>query len=87
MPNTVSVSTQVDSLLPYLDKGGATLLAACVAAGISPLGLIVSFWSARSQARLVSGLSDIIMINKEARDQLKQLTSFYDPNFHVACSE
>lgn len=80
MPNPVAVSTQIDSWLPYLDKGGATLLAACVAAGISLLGLAVSFWSARSQARLVSGLSDNITINKEARDyKLKQLTSFYDP--------
>jgi hypothetical protein len=80
MGNPAAVSTPVESLLPYLDKGGATLLAACIAAGVSLLGLGVSFRSARSQARLTSRLSDNISINKEARDyKLKQLTAFYDP--------
>jgi hypothetical protein len=70
----------VDSFLPYLDKGGATFLAACIAAFVSLVTLVVSAWSARSQARLTSKLSDSITINKEARDyMLKQLTSFYDP--------
>lgn len=77
---TAATLMPVESFLPYLDKGGATLLAACIAAVVSIVGLGVSFRSARSQARLTSKLSDNITINKEARDyKLKQLTSFYDP--------
>lgn len=81
MPTPAAAASQpVESLLPYLDKGGATLLAACIAAVVSILGLCVSIRSARSQAQLTSKLSDNITINKEARDyKLKQLTSFYDP--------
>lgn len=81
MPTPTSPTlVPVEAFLPYLDKGGATFLAACIAAIVSLVTLGVSAWLARSQARLTSKLSDSITINKEARDyMLNQLTSFYDP--------
>lgn len=70
----------ISPLLPYLDKGGSTFIAACIAATVSVITLIISIFSARSQAKLANSLTDATNINKEAREyRLEQLTTFYDP--------
>ncbi len=80
MPIQVLDTSLLAPLSTTLDKGGATLIAAVIAACISSVSLVVTLFSARAQARLVSDLTDTITVNKEARDyKLKQLTLFYDP--------
>lgn len=72
----------LNTLLLSLDKGWATLIAACLAALVSIASLVISILSSRAQARLTSRLTDWTNVSKEGRDyKLKQLTSFYDPIF------
>ncbi len=74
------VQTFFTSIITSLDKGWATLIAACLAAFVSLVSMAISIAASRANARLVARLTDSTNLSKEAREyRLKQLTSFYDP--------
>lgn len=63
-----------------IDKGVATLVAACIAALVSTIGLFISYSLSRGQEKLKDRLELKRSIDKESREfKLKQLTEFYDP--------
>ncbi len=66
--------------LKSLDNGLVTLIAACIAAIASIIGLFISYSLSRNQEKLKNRLELKRSIYKESRDfKLKQLTEFYDP--------
>lgn len=63
-----------------IERGYATLFAACIAALVSLIGLGVTVWSVRAKAKIEAKFADQINRKKEEREYLlKQLTNFYDP--------
>ena len=63
-----------------IDRGVATLIAACLAAIFSTVGLFISYSLSRGQEKLKNRLEHRRGIDKESRQfKLKQLTEFYDP--------
>ena len=65
-----------------MDSGIATLLAACLAAIIAIINLIMSITASRQRAKLEAFLDKENEINQEKRNVIfKQLSEFYDPLF------
>lgn len=63
-----------------IDKGVATLVAACIASVASVVGLFISYSLSKNQEKLKDRLELKRSIDKESREfKLKQLTEFYDP--------
>lgn len=63
-----------------MDRAVATLIAACIAASASLIGLFISYSLNRNQERLKDRLESKRTIDKESREfKLRQLTEFYDP--------